>query len=213
MTELFKDCLNETFTPQNISKLWEKRQSKDDIIGLETELPIRFKLNDKGTRNIELMLQSQFGTFYKTIALVEDSDILFPRAFDEIIGFRDLGNFKKYGLKPEINVMVGGFSMDSLLNAIKGEDVESYSSNGGNLEMVKAFDGTMQTFVKSEDSFAISSFSITSGMYTSSLDGGAISSFNFTNGNSGVYPTNNTHTWLERLAPQRLLEIFTIEQG
>ena len=80
------------------------------------------------------------------------------------------------------------------------------------LELVKAFDGTMQTFVKTEDSFAISSFSLTRGFYSSELDGEAVSSFNFTNGNSGVYPTNNTHQWLERLVPQRLMEIFTIEK-
>jgi hypothetical protein len=213
MKEFFTDCLNETFTPENLKTLWENRQSEKDIIGLETDLPIRYKRNDVGTRNIELMLQSSFGFYYKTIALVENENLLFPRAFDEIIGTRDLGKFKKFGVKPEINVMIGGFSMETLSFAVKNEDADEYETNGGKMEMVKALDGTMQTFVKSENSFAISSFSLTSGLYTSELDDGAVSSFNFTNGNSGVFPTNNTHQWLERLVPQRLMEVFTIEQA
>jgi hypothetical protein len=212
MNDLLKDCVEEVFTDENLNTLWLNRQSKQDIIGLETDLPIRYKLNDKGTRNIELMLQSQFGFYYKTIALVEDTNILFPRQFDALTNQIDFKGFKKYGMKSEINVMIGAFSMESLSYAIKSEDVDEYTSNGGKLEMVKAFDGTMQTFVKTEDSFAISSFSLTSGLYSSELDGEAVSSFNFTNGNSGVSPTNNTHQWLERLVPQRLMEIFTIEK-
>jgi hypothetical protein len=212
MNDLLKDCVEEVFTDENLNTLWLNRQSKQDIIGLETDLPIRYKLNEKGTRNIELMLQSQFGFYYKTIALVEDTNILFPRQFDALTNQIDFKGFKKYGMKSEINVMIGAFSMESLSYAIKSEDVDEYSSNGGKLEMVKALDGTMQTFVKTEDSFAISSFSLKSGLYSSELDGGAVSSFNFTNGNSGVFPTNNTHQWLERLVPQRLIEIFTIEK-
>jgi hypothetical protein len=212
MNDLLKDCVEEVFTDENLNTLWLNRQSKQDIIGLETDLPIRYKLNDKGTRNIELMLQSQFGFYYKTIALVEDTNILFPRQFDALTNQIDFKGFKKYGMKSEINVMIGAFSMESLSYAIKSEDVDEYTTNGGKLEMVKAFDGTMQTFVKTEDSFAISSFSLTSGLYSSELDGEAVSSFNFTNGNSGVFPTNNTHQWLERLVPQRLMEIFTIEK-
>ncbi len=212
MNDLLKDCVEEVFTDENLNTLWLNRQSKQDIIGLETDLPIRYKLNDKGTRNIELMLQSQFGFYYKTIALVEDTNILLPRQFDTLTNQIDFKGFKKYGMKSEINVMIGAFSMESLSYAIKNEDVDEYTSNGGELEMVKAFDGTMQTFVKTEDSFAISSFSLTSGLYSSELDSEAVSSFNFTNGNSGVYPTNNTHQWLERLVPQRLMEIFTIEK-
>ena len=212
MNDLLKDCVEEVFTDENLNTLWLNRQSKQDIIGLETDLPIRYKLNDKGTRNIELMLQSQFGFYYKTIALVEDTNILFPRQFDALTNQIDFKGFKKYGMKSEINVMIGAFSMESLSYAIKSEDIDEYTINGGKLEMVKAFDGTMQTFVKTEDSFAISSFSLTSGLYSSELDGEAVSSFNFTNGNSGVYPTNNTHQWLERLVPQRLMEIFTIEK-
>ncbi|WP_027077700.1 hypothetical protein [Maribacter antarcticus] len=81
------------------------------------------------------------------------------------------------------------------------------------MEMGKAFDGTMQTLVKTENSFTISSFSLTSGLYASDLDGGAVSLFNVTNGNLGVFPTNNTHKGLARLVNQRFIEMFTIEQG
>jgi hypothetical protein len=211
MIDFLKNCVEEVFTKENLNTLWINRQSKQDIIGLETDLPIRYKLNDVGTRNIELMLQSQFGFYYKTIALIEDENILFPREFDSLTNQIDFQSFKKYGMKSEINVMIGAFSMDSLLLAIKNEDVEEYSSNGGAYEMLKASDGTMQTFVKQKES-GLSSFSPFSNFYQSELDDEAISAFKFNNQQSGVFPTNATHKWLERLAPQRLLEIFTIEQ-
>lgn len=210
MTDFLKDCVEEVFTKENLNTLWLNRQSKQDIIGLKTDLPIRYKLNDVGTRNIELMLQSQFGFYYKTIALIEDENILFPREFDSLTNQIDFQSFKKYGMKSEINVMIGAFSMDSLLLAIKNEDVEEYTSNGGTYEMLKAIDGTMQTFVKQKES-GFSSFSPFSNFYQSELDDDAISAFKFNNQQSGVFPTNATHKWLERLAPQRLLEIFTIE--
>jgi hypothetical protein len=210
MTDFLKDCVKEVFTKENLNTLWLNRQSKQDIIGLETDLPIRYKLNDVGTRNIELMLQSQFGFYYKTIALIEDENILFPREFDSLTNQIDFQSFKKYGIKAEINVMIGAFSMDSLLLAIKNEDVEEYTSNGATYEMLKAIDGTMQTFVKQKES-GFSSFSPFSNFYQSELDDDAISAFKFNNQQSGVFPTNSTHQWLERLAPKRLLEIFTIE--
>ena len=211
MIDFLKNCVEEVFTKENLNTLWINRQSKQDIIGLETDLPIRYKLNDVGTRNIELMLQSQFGFYYKTIALIEDENILFPREFDNLTNQIDFNNFKKYGMKSEINIMIGAFSMNSLLLAIKNEDVEEYTSNGGTYEMLKAIDGTMQTFVKQKES-GLSSFSPFSNFYQSELDDEAISAFKFNNQQSGVFPTNSTHKWLERLAPQRLLEIFTIEQ-
>jgi hypothetical protein len=209
MEQLLKDCLKEAFSPQNLRTIWDNRKSNQDIIGLETDLPIRYKKNDKGTRNVELMLQSKFGFYYKTIALVEDTDILFPRAFDRLSNRIDLGQFKKYGVKSEINVMIGAFSMDSLSNAMQQRDVDLYKSNDTEFELVRAFDGTMQTFVK-EKSGGLMDFSLSDNLYQSSLDGEAVSAFKF-NGGLQVFPTNNTHTWLERLAPQRLLEVFTIE--
>lgn len=210
MNDFFKDCVKEVFTEENLNTLWINRQSKQDIIGLKTDLPIRYKLNDVGTRNIELMLQSQFGLYYKPIGLIEDTDILFSREFDNLTNQINFKNFKKYGMKSEINVMIGAFSMDSLLLAIKGQDVEEYTSNGGKYEMLKAFDGTMQTFVKQKET-GLLDFSPLSNFYQSELDGEALSAFKFNSQQSGIFPTNTTHKWLERLAPQRLLEIFTIE--
>jgi hypothetical protein len=110
-------------------------------------------------------------------------------------------------MKSEIDVMIGAFSMESPSYAIKSVNIDEYNSNRGKLEIIKALDGTIQTFVKTEDSFAISSFSL-----TSELVGVAISSFNFINGNSGVFPTNYKHQWLEGLVPQSLVEKFTIEK-
>lgn len=211
MNDFLKDCVEEVFTEKNLNTLWINRQSKQDIIGLETDLPIRYKLNNVGTRNIELMLQSQFGFYYKTIGLIEDTNILFSREFDSLTNQVDFKNFKKYGMKSEINVMIGAFSMDSLLFAIKNEDVEEYTSNGGTYEMLKAFDGTMQTFVKQKET-SFFDFSPLSDFYQSELDGEAISAFKFNSQQSGVFPTNSSHKWLESLAPKRLLEIFTIEQ-
>lgn len=211
MKEFFKECVQEAFTDENLDTLWTHRKSKQDIIALDTSLPIRYKLNTAGTRNIELMLQCQFGFYYKTIALVENTHILFPREFDSLVRGIDFKGFTSYGLKAEINVMIGAFSMETLTHATKGHDVDSYTSNGGKLELVRAFDGTMQTFVKT-NSVAISDFDITGGHYRSELDGGAVSSFNFTNGNSKVHPTHHSHEWLDRLTPQRLLEVFTIER-
>lgn len=211
MNQLLKDCVDEAFTHKNLITLWENRQSNQDIIGLDTELPIRYKSNDKGTRNVELMLQSQFGFYYKTIALIEDVNILFPREFDSLTNSMDFGNFKKHGMKSEINIMIGAFSMESLQLAIKNDDVEEYISNGGTYELIKASDGTMQTFVKQENS-GIFGYSPLKKFYQSELDEEALSAFKFNGEQSGVFPTNSTHKWLETLAPQRLLEIFTIEQ-
>lgn len=210
MEKFLQDCINETFTKENIHTIWENRNSNSDIIGLETELPIRYKLNDKGTRNVEIMMQSQFGFYYKTIAMIEDTDILFPRIFDRLTNTLDLNGFKKYGLKAEINVMMGAFSMESLSNAVKQTDINLYKSNDTEFEIVKAFDGTMQTFVKEKSGGAFD-FSFSDQLYSSSLDGVAVSAFKFNNGMQ-VFPTNDSHTLLENLAPQRLLEIFTIEK-
>lgn len=209
MDQFLQECINEAFTPENLNIIWENRNSTQDIIGLDTDLPIRYKLNDMGTRNVELMMQSQFGFYYKTIALIEDTDVLFPRIFDRLTNGINLNGFKKQGLKAEINVMIGAFSMESLSNAVKQTDLDSFEVNDTEFEMIKAFDGTMQTFLK-EKSGGVLDFSLSNQLYRSSLDGVAISAFKFNTGTQ-IFPTNNSHAWLEKLAPQRLLEIFTIE--
>ncbi len=52
MNDFLKDCVEEVFTKENINTLWVNRLSRQDIIGLETDVPIRYKLNDEGSRNI-----------------------------------------------------------------------------------------------------------------------------------------------------------------
>jgi|TARA_R100000501_G_C2619064_1_gene112477 hypothetical protein len=211
MEQFLQDCIREAFSSENLNTIWENRTSNQDIIGLNTDLPLRYKLNAKGTRNVELMMQSQYGFYYRTIALVEDTDILFPRAFDRLTNGTKFNGFIKYGLKAEINVMMGAFSMESLSNAIRQTDVGLYKSNDAEFEMVKAFDGTMQTFVK-EKSGGLMDFSFDDQLYSSSLDGVAVSAFKFEEGTQ-IFPTKNSHNWLEKLVPQRLLEVFTIERN
>lgn len=211
MEQFLQDCIREAFSSENLNTIWENRTSNQDIIGLNTDLPLRYKLNAKGTRNVELMMQSQYGFYYRTIALVEDTDILFPRAFDRLTNGTKLNGFKKYGLKAEINVMMGAFSMESLSNATRQTDVGLYKSNDAEFEMVKAFDGTMQTFVK-EKSGGLMDFSFDDQLYSSSLDGVPVSAFKFDKGTQ-IFPTKNSHNWLEKLVPQRLLEVFTIERN
>ena len=210
MNSFFIECISKVFTSKNIEILWENRKSTENIISLDTDLPIRYKLNDLGTRNIEIMLQSKFGFYFKCIALVEDEDILFPREFDGLSPNLKLLPFKKYGLKPEINVMIGAYSMDSLMLSMKNEDVKTFFSNETEFEMLKADDGTMQTFRK-QKSGGILSWDITEDLYRSELDSDAISAFKLVNGQYDVLSTLNSNKWLERLIPQRLLEIYTIE--
>lgn len=210
MNSFFIECISKVFTSKNIEILWENRNSTENIISLDTDLPIRYKLNDLGTRNIEIMLQSKFGFYFKCIALVEDEDILFPREFDGLSPNLKLSPFKKYGLKPEINVMIGAYSMDSLMLSMKNEDVKTFFSNETEFEMLKADDGTMQTFRK-QKSGGILSWDITEDLYRSELDSDAISAFKLVNGQYDVLSTLNSNKWLERLIPQRLLEIYTIE--
>ena len=85
-----------------------------------------------------------------------------------------------------------------------------YNTNGIDFEMVKAFDGTMQTFTKEKE--GLDFFSPISRLQQTELDGNPVSAFKLHSQPSGVFPTNNSHQWLERLAPQRLMAIMTIEQ-
>ena len=143
MDDFMKECFIEAFSKTNIDDIWKNRTSKTDILPIETDLPIRNKLNDVGTRNIEIMLQSPFGLMYKTLGLVENDQIIIPNEFNSLKSQVDFGNFKTFNFKREIDIMIGAFSMDSLLQAVGNEDVDLYKANGIDFEMVKAFDGTM----------------------------------------------------------------------
>jgi hypothetical protein len=210
MDDFMKECFLEAFSKTNIDDIWENRTSKTDILPIETDLPIRNKLNDVGTRNIEIMLQSPFGLMYKTLGLVENDQIIIPNEFSSLKSQVDFGNFKTFNFKREIDIMIGAFSMDSLLRAVSNEDVDLYKANGIDFEMVKAFDGTMQTFTKEKE--GLDFFSPISRLQQTELDGSPISAFKLRSQPSGVFPTNNSHQWLERLAPQRLMAIMTMEQ-
>lgn len=210
MDDFMKECFLEAFSKTNIDDIWENRTSKTDILPIETDLPIRNKLNDVGTRNIEIMLQSPFGLMYKTLGLVENDQIIIPNEFNSLKSQVDFGNFKTFNFKREIDIMIGAFSMDSLLQAVSNEDVDLYKANGIDFEMIKAFDGTMQTFTKEKE--GLDFFSPISRLQQTELDGSPISAFKLRSQPSGVFPTNNSHQWLERLAPQRLMAIMTMEQ-
>ncbi|OBQ51765.1 hypothetical protein JJL45_11515 [Tamlana sp. s12] len=210
MDDFMKECFIEAFSKTNIDDIWKNRTSKTDILPIETDLPIRNKLNDVGTRNIEIMLQSPFGLMYKTLGLVENDQIIIPNEFNSLKSQVDFGNFKTFNFKREIDIMIGAFSMDSLLQAVGNEDVDLYKANGIDFEMVKAFDGTMQTFTKEKE--GLDFFNPLTRLQQTELDGNPISAFKLRSQPSGVFPTNNSHQWLDRLAPQRLMAIFTMEQ-
>ena len=91
MDEFMKECFLDAFSKTNIDDIWESRTSKTDILPIETDLPIRNKLNDVGTRNIEIMLQSPFGIKYKTIGLVENDQIIIPNEFSSLKSQVDFG--------------------------------------------------------------------------------------------------------------------------
>lgn len=210
MDDFMKECFLEAFSKTNIDAIWENRTSKTDILPIKTDLPIRNKLNDVGTRNIEIMLQSPFGLMYKTLGLVENDQIIIPNEFSSLKSQVDFGNFKPFNFKREIDIMIGAFSLDSLLQAVGNEDVDLYNANGIDFEMVKAFDGTMQTFTKEKE--GLDFFNPITRLQQTELDGNPVSAFKLRSQPSGVFPTNNSHQWLERLAPQRLMTIMTMEQ-
>ena len=210
MDDFIKECFLEAFSETNIDDIWENRTSKTDILPIETDLPIRNKLNDVGTRNIEIMLQSPFGLMYKTLGLVENDQIIIPNEFRSLKSQVDFGNFKTFNFKREIDIMIGAFSLDSLLQAVGNEDVDLYKANGIDFEMVKAFDGTMQTFTKEKE--GLDFFNPLTRLEQTELHGNPVSAFKLRSQPSGVFPTNNSHQWLDRLAPQRLMAIMTMEQ-
>lgn len=210
MDNFMKECFLEAFSKKNIDIIWKNKTSKTDILPIETDLPIRNKLNDVRTRNIEIMIQSPFGLMYKTLGLVEDDQIIIPNEFNNLKSQIEFGNFKTFNFKREIDIMIGAFSMNSLLQAVGNEDVELYEANGIDFEMVKAFDGTMQTFTKEKEGLNI--FNPLTRLEQTELDGKPVSAFKLHSQPSGVFPTNNSHKWLEHLAPQRLMAVMTIEQ-
>lgn len=125
MDEFMKECFLDAFSKTNIDKIWENKTSKTDILPIETDLPIRNKLNDIGTRNIEIMLQSPFGLMYKTLGLVENDQIIIPNEFSSLKSQVNFGNFKTFNFKREIDIMIGAFSLDSLFWSFSNKQFSS----------------------------------------------------------------------------------------
>lgn len=206
------ELLKEVFNITNNDILWKNRNSSTDIIALDTDENIRFKLNSQGGRNIELMTFSQVGVSYRTIALVENNEVYLPKEFYEASNQINIRWFTKKELSEEYNIIIGAFSLKSLIYSMQGQDAD-YSSNNIDFEMVKAFDGTIQNFTKiDENPFSISSMNILGLSNDGSLNGKPLVSFDFTNGNSGVNPTRTSHSFLVELVKKRLVEIYTIEK-
>lgn len=214
MKDILKSIVNEVFSTKNLTILWKNRLSNEDIIQLDSDLKIRYKLNDIGTRNVELMIYSEFGLYFKTIALVEDTNILLPRETFMLSNLIDFKEFKKIRLNNETNVMIGAFSMESLSCALMNPDADSFTSNNTEFEMIKTVDfdssgDILETYVKQKSSVILNGLPLEN-YYKSDLEDFAISSFRFKNGHPAIYPTIDTYMMLERLISQRLLEVYTI---
>lgn len=209
-TDTLNGCFEEVI--KKIDTLWDFKNSTSDIINLDSDMPIRYKRNEVGTRNIELFLECQFGFYTKTIALVENDNLIISKEFEEFVKTTPKSNFKNFNqqfFRKEVNLLMGAFSINTLMNACKQTDIE-YSSYNQNFELLKAFDNTMQCFLKNENT-DFGMFSPLGQLEKTDLDDAALSAFVFKNGLE-VFPTEDTHSWLDRLKSQRLLEIFTIEQ-
>lgn len=208
------DILNKCFEEilNKIDILWDCKNSTSDIINLDSDMPIRYKRNDVGTRNVELFLECQFGFYTKTIALVENENLIISKEFEELVKKTPKIKFKNFNqlfFSNEINILMGAYSLNTLLNAIKQTDIE-FSSYNQNFELLKAYDNTMQCFLKTKHA-DYGMFSPLGRLEKTDLDDVALSAFVFRNGLE-VFPTEDTHAWLDKLKTQRLLEIFTIEQ-
>lgn len=203
--ELF---IQEVFTPGNIKIMWDNKTSQKELVHLNSDFPIRNVLNEKGTRNIELIVNTDYGFFTKTLALIEDTNILFPKEFSQITRNINFGNFSKFGFKREIELLIGAFSLETLFLAVNQEDVESYDANGLEFELIKAYDGSIQCFEIANRSKGLGMFDPYARLTSTEFDEKPLSSFKITNQGLGAYPTNYTHTWVERLVPQRLLQTF-----
>lgn len=205
-----ENLIKEVLNPENIQIIWDYKTSQKELVPLKSDLPIRNVLNKKGTRNLEIILNSKYGFFTKTLALIEDTDILIPKEFSRFTQKIDFGGFKEYGLKREIDLLIGAFSLETMFLSINQEDVNSYHANGIEYELVKAYDGSIQCFEISKQSKNLGMFDPISRMNSTEFDGKPLSSYQITNQGLSVFPTNYTHTWVNRLESQRLLQSYNM---
>ncbi len=200
MEETFlKDCFKETFTRSNSLLIWERRNSIDDIIALDTDFPVRYKLNESGSRNIEIIIDTKYGTAYKTMAIVENDSITLPKEFLHISKSVQEKHFDFSYLSRGIDILIGAFSIKTLFSALNQVD-QDFSANAIEFEMIQAFDGTMQAFAK-ENSIEY---------FKNDFEGIALSAFTFANSELGIFPTEATFQYVDKMKEKRLLEVFTL---
>ncbi|WP_100628022.1 hypothetical protein [Algoriphagus formosus] len=207
-----QNLIIEALSPENLEIIWKNKTSKKEMIPLKSELPLRNVLNPNGTRNIEIILSTDYGYFSKTLALVEKSDIIFPNEYLSSVKNIDLGGFNDHSFKREIDLLIGAFSLETMFLAFDQKDVNSYKANGLTYELVVAFDGSIQCFEVSGRTKALGMFDPYLKLTSTEFDEKPLSSFKITDQGLGVYPTNFTNPWVEQLAPQRLLQTFNTLQ-
>lgn len=211
--DFLKNCLQEIFTDKNIKIIWANRDNNEEIISLDATLPIRYKKNKSNGRNVEIVFNSKSGDFYSTLFIVEQDKFYFP---DNVykLAKRFLMNYEKineisFSFRREYQILMGAFSVESYYQANKNIDVESYFSYGIEFEIIKANDGTLQTFTK-ESNMDLIRFSSLHKLEKTSLDGVAVSSFFIENSYLKLNVTLESKDWVEILKKKRLLELYTI---
>lgn len=206
MNEVFNEIFQQIFSKKNLSGIWEKRGSNEKFLDVNSEYPIRNIGNSSGGRTIEFLLSSNFGYFAKPLIYVNGDQMLFPKEFVEAPKLFHLGNFTHSPFRKEIDLLIGAFSLSSLTEAKKDQDVPEFAANGLQFEHLKAFDGTIQCYLKEESEF----FEPRS-IWKSELDDKPLAGFKLKENFPRVYPTTYSNSWYQKAASFRLLEILNPE--
>ncbi|MDZ7847503.1 MAG: hypothetical protein U5L96_12465 [Owenweeksia sp.] len=209
MDSFLGECFDQAFSQENLNKLWSERNSKVDILSLESDYPIRNKLNDHGSRTVELFSQSEFGFFSYPLALVLGEKLCFPNEFTEFVVNRDLIEFERAEFHREVDILIGAFSILALKSALKNKDFD-FETNNIQYELVKTDQGSMQCFAKVKE--GLEAFSPLAVLERSELDGKPLVIFDTKDGKRDVLPTQNTEKWIRVCISQRLLQLWTIER-
>lgn len=211
--EFIEECLQEIFKEENLEIIWKNRNNKEDIIALNTILPMRYKKNDLNGRNVEVFINSKIGDFCSTLFIIENDNFYFPiniyKLANEFLSEYEKIDEISHCFRREYQILMGAFSMESYEQASKNTDIESYFSYGIEFEILKAFDGTLQTFTK-ESNVDYMRFSGFHKLEKTSLDEVAISAFVRVNNYLELHPTLDSRDWVEILKKKRLLELYTI---
>nr|WP_315141924.1 hypothetical protein [uncultured Flavobacterium sp.] len=210
--ELIELCLEEIFTDENITTIWECRNSDEDIIALNTYLPIRYKKNNLKGRNIEIARGSEIGNFYSTIILVENDNFFFPSSVYKLAN-RFFGEYHKlYSVsqtfRREYQILMGAFSVQSFYHAFSSIYNEPYHSYEIEFKITKSYDGFFETFINksyfdysNQDEFILTSLEEVP-LSKFKKDYNLISPFHY---------THYTSRWVNILIQKRLLELYTKE--